>query len=63
VQHPFWGDVSFFRRCEAAFFKTQPTPDPSGSPVTVMRAQFDQDLTCYPATPETGAFGLTILEV
>ena len=22
VQHPFWGDVSFFSRCEAAFFES-----------------------------------------
>jgi hypothetical protein len=29
VQHPFWGDVSFFSRCEAAFLKTQTKPDPS----------------------------------
>ena len=36
---------------------------PSGSPGTVTRARFDQDLTRYSATPETAAFRLTILEV
>jgi len=29
VQHPFWGDVSSFSRCEAAFLKIQTKPDPS----------------------------------
>src|SRR5580692_220744 len=27
LQHPFWGDVSYFSRCEAAFLKTQTKPD------------------------------------
>jgi hypothetical protein len=35
---------------------------PSGSPGKVTRTQFDQDLNCYSATPETAAFRLTILE-
>ena len=26
VQHPFWGDVSFFSRCEAAFSNLTWTP-------------------------------------
>ena len=34
MQHPFWGDVSFFSRCEAAFLKTQTKPDPSERPPT-----------------------------
>jgi hypothetical protein len=34
LQHPFWGDVSSFSRCEAAFLKTQTKPDPSGRPPT-----------------------------
>jgi hypothetical protein len=38
VQHPFWGDVSSFSRCEAAFLKTQTKPDPSGRPPTNDRA-------------------------
>jgi hypothetical protein len=32
VQHPFWGDVSFFSRCEAAFSNLTWTPDLSGTP-------------------------------
>lgn len=34
LQLPFWGDVSFFSRCEAAFLKTQTKPDPSERPPT-----------------------------
>jgi hypothetical protein len=34
VQHPFWGDMSSFSYCEAAFLKTQTKPDPSGRPPT-----------------------------
>jgi hypothetical protein len=34
LQLPFWGDLSFFSRCEAAFLKTQTKPDPSERPPT-----------------------------
>ena len=63
LQHPFWGDVSPFSRCEAAFSKTQSQPDPFWESSEQSRAQFDQDLTCHLATPDTAAFRLTILEV
>jgi hypothetical protein len=41
LQHRFWGDVSSFSRCEAAFLKTQTKRDPCGcSSVRFWEARF-----------------------
>src|ERR1700733_8386193 len=51
LQHPFWGDVSPFSRCEAAFLKTQTRlnpPDVHGPMRHPVRPGLD-----YPGTGET----------
>ena len=45
VQHPFWGDVSFVSRCEAAFLKTQTKPDRLGILDEQSGTLFNRDLT------------------
>jgi len=54
VQHPFWGDVSSFSRCEAAFLKTKPNPT---------RPVVHRPTIRHPAQMETWLFATSAIEL